>query len=183
MAPPRRFASTHGTPAGKTPSVTTGWSHLEHCTHIHACFGILYTSRRRAPVRERIDRATVNEKTMRARIKKRSLLESSRGGDPRESFSKGQKKRKEKKERETENGITELKEFKDPFVRGRALVPSVLRANHGFNHRHSVFLFFPLPPLDFHPAFLSPCLASLSAATECRKHHDHKCARDEDHRA
>jgi len=35
VAPPRRFASTRGPPAGKTPSVTTGWSHLQHHTHTH----------------------------------------------------------------------------------------------------------------------------------------------------
>lgn len=139
--------------------------------------------RRRAPVRERIDRATVNEKTMRARIKKikkRSLLESSWGGDPREKLLEGTKKKEKKgKEGETENGITELKEFKDPFVRGRALVPSVLRANHGFNHRHSAFLFFPLPPLDFHPALLSPCLATLRWPSKASRSQ----ARDEDHGA
>lgn len=98
------------------------------------------------------------------------------------SFSKGQKKEKRKERkgrRETENGITELKEFKDPFVRGRALVPSVLRANHGFNHRHSAFLFFPLPPLDFHPALLSPCLATLRWPSKASRSQ----ARDEDHGA
>lgn len=88
---------------------------------------------------------------------------SSGQGDPRvKSFSK-KKERKKERDRKRSEGV------KDPFVRGRALVASV--PNHSMEST-SVLLFFPPPPLHFHPAFLSSPFAS-SSATECRKRDGH----------